>query len=139
MPEFQPGFRISVIDGIVLIAGAVVVVFTYLVVPLIAFIVGYVVVHFFLFCNLFRVARSLELIWSGLFVALCAASILLNQPPWPITVVLSLATTCVVIALTLRKPSYHGALWKMINPDLPEWWARQHRNLKSQEESASGL
>lgn len=32
------------------------------------FIVAFVVGHFFVFCNIFRVARPLELAWSGVFV-----------------------------------------------------------------------
>ena len=39
------------------------------------FVVGFVVAHFFLFCNVVRMARPLEFLWSGIFVALAAATI----------------------------------------------------------------
>jgi hypothetical protein len=39
-PDFQPGFRISIVEGIVLLAGAAVVATTWTTAPLIAFIVA---------------------------------------------------------------------------------------------------
>lgn len=124
-PEFQPGFRISIVDGIVLLAGAVAVAALWQTAPLIAFIVGCVVAHFFLFCNVFCVARTFELIWSALFVSLCSSTILFEQPHWTVSVGLSLVATIVVIGITLRKPSYHGIGWQRINPHLREWWENQ--------------
>jgi hypothetical protein len=26
----------------------------------------------------------------------------------------------------MRKPSYHGALWKTLNPGLLQWWEQRH-------------
>ena len=122
MPDFQPGFRFSLVDGIVLVVGAVAAAVVWPTAGWIAFIIAFVVSHFFLFCNVFRVARPLELAWSGLFVVLTYCTIAIGQPPHALSIAISLMATIVVIALEMRKRSYHGVLWRTINPGLPEWW-----------------
>jgi hypothetical protein len=89
------------------------------------FVVGFVLVHFFLFCNVFRLARPPELVWAGIFVACAAATIAADTPGWLITTCVSLLTTATVIALEMRKPSYHGVGWERLNPHLPAWWEKQ--------------
>ena len=119
---FKPGFRLSVLDVLVLIAGAVgswlLGAETWWAGALVAFVVG----HFFLFCNVFRIARMPELIWAGAFVLLSSATILGGFPGWPVTFGTSLLLTCVLIAREMRKPSYHGIAWQRVNPDLRKWW-----------------
>lgn len=88
-------------------------------------IIGFVVGHFFLFCNVFRVARPLELAWAALFTALAGSTIVVEQPEWPVTLATSLVATLLVIVVQMRKPSYHGIAWQWINPELPEWWEAQ--------------
>jgi hypothetical protein len=88
-------------------------------------IVGFAVGHFFLFCNVFRVARPLELAWSTLFVALAGSTIITKQPGWPLTIGATFVATLLVIAEQLRKPSYHGIAWQRLNPRLLEWWKAQ--------------
>lgn len=120
--EFKPGFRISLIDIAVLVVGTVGTIALWSQVwplaPLIAFAVG----HFFLFCNVFRIARPPELIWATVFLALAGATIALQTPSWTITILISLFLTLLVILLEMRKPSYHGIGWQRINPDLRKWW-----------------
>ena len=87
--------------------------------------IGFVVAHFFMFCNIFRVARPLELAWSGVFIALTFCTIMFEKPSWRITIIASLLATVFVVAVEMRKPSYHGVLWRRINPKLPQWWAAQ--------------
>ena len=70
MAAFQPGFRLSAIDVIVILVGAIASVVLWSTVWWIGFVIAFVVAHFFLFCNVFRVARPLELAWSGLFIVL---------------------------------------------------------------------
>ena len=84
----------------------------------IGFVIAFVIAHFFLFCNVFRLSRPLELVWSAVFVMLAAGTVATEFPGWPIMVVGTLATTVVVVALEMRKPSYHGPGWKRINPRL---------------------
>ena len=88
-------------------------------------IVGFAVGHFFLFCNVFRVARSLELAWSTLFVLLAGSTIVTERPGWPITLSISLVATLLVIVAQVRKPAYHGIAWQRFNPKLIEWWDAQ--------------
>lgn len=85
----------------------------------------FVVGHFFLFCNVVRMSRPSELIWAGLFIAMMTSTMLAGAPSWPMTLALSFATTIVLVALEVRKPSYHGVFWRRLNPRLPEWWEAQ--------------
>lgn len=118
---FVPGFRCSVGDGLVLICGAVIAIALSIFVCWQGIIVGFVVSHFFLFCNVVRLSRPLELLWSGVFVAFAGATIVDGLPGWGTTFIVSGVTTVVVILLEIRKPSYHGIGWKRINPGLPIW------------------
>jgi hypothetical protein len=86
------------------------------------FVIAFVLGHFFLFCNVVRMARPLELLWSGVFVALAGTTIAVDSPGWLVTACGSLMTTLVVVVLEVRKPSYHGFGWQWINPGLPAWW-----------------
>ncbi len=127
--EFQPGFRFSVVDAVVLVVGAGVSVLFWQQTMWGGFVVAFVVGHFFLFCNIFRISRSLELVWSALFVAVVASTVVTKIPGWSFAIVLSLIATGVVIAIEMRKPSYHGVCWKRINPDLHKWWEEHNVSL----------
>ncbi|MDP1734587.1 MAG: hypothetical protein Q8L44_09525 [Sulfuritalea sp.] len=119
---FSPGFRLSVTDVIVLVAGAAGTVLAAQVQWWMGLIVGVAVGHFFLFCNVFRVARPLELAWSALFVVLAGATITFGQPGWPAALSLTLIGTVLVIVAQVRKPSYHGIAWERFNSKLRDWW-----------------
>jgi hypothetical protein len=119
---FAPGFRLSALDVIILVVGVVTAFALVMVVWWGGFVVGFVVAHFFLFCNVVRMARFLELAWAGVFVALAAATVALDAPGWPVTATVSLVATVVVVVVQMRKPSYHGLGWQWINPGLPAWW-----------------
>jgi len=121
-PPFQPGFRISAMDIAVLLVGGVGSVLAAEAAWWMGFIVGFAVGHFFLFCNIFRVARPLELAWAALYVVLAGSTIMIDQPGWQITLGTSLLATLLVIVMQLRKPSYHGVGWHWMNPELPQWW-----------------
>ena len=91
----------------------------------IGLIVGLAVGHFFLFCNVFRVARPLELAWSALFVVLVGTTISVDQPARSATLGIALIGTLWVIVAQVRKPSYHGMAWKRFNPRLLDGWEAQ--------------
>jgi hypothetical protein len=120
--DFNPGFRFSTLDVFVLVfvgfAGADLVAVFFWPGIAILFVLG----HFFLFCNVIRMARSSELSWAAIFVGLSAPTIVYGFPSWSVTLLLSLAATFALIALEIRKPSYHGIYWRKLNPKLPEWW-----------------
>jgi len=123
--EFAPGFRLSVSDAIVLAIGTVTAIALATVSFWWGFVIAFVVGHFFLFCNVVRMARPLELAWAGVFVALAGATVAVDTPGWLVTVLVSLLVTAVVVVIQIRKPSYHGVGWQRINPGLPAWWKSQ--------------
>ncbi len=123
-PQFDPGFRMSLVDAAVLIFAALVLVFAPHDTP-IPHVAAFVVAHFFLFCNVVRLARALELIWAAVIIALAASTIALGTHGWLVTYTTSLALTIVVVAIEMRKPSYHGVGWRWINPGLRDWWEAQ--------------
>jgi len=120
--DFQPGFRLSLRDVIVILLGTAAASYLSTIEPWWGFIVAFVVAHFFLFCNVARMARPFELTWAAVFLALASSTLLTEAPGWPITTALSLATTLVVVVLQMRQPSYHGLGWQRINPGLRAWW-----------------
>jgi hypothetical protein len=126
---FAPGFRLSVLDMAVLTVGVTAAFALASAVFWWGIMFGFVLGHFFLFCNVVRMTRPLELAWAAVFVFLAAATIALGTPGWRATVSLSLFATVTVVVLQIRKPSYHGAGWRWINPDLPNWW--EHKESQS--------
>jgi hypothetical protein len=119
---FSAGFRLSRLDVVFVLASLLATIGLAALTWWWGLVVGFVSGNFFLFCNVFRVARPLELAWSALFLTLAVATIVLDAPGWLITVAISLIGTCAVILLEMRKPSYHGFAWQWINPTLPAWW-----------------
>jgi len=90
--------------------------------PLAGFIVAFVVSHFFLFCNVFRIARAPELIWAACFVALSLLTMGTGRPGWITAFVASLFLSAILVAVEIGKPFYHGVGWQKINPNLENWW-----------------
>ena len=121
-PEFAPGFRLSVRDMIVLILGVGISIGLGKNFWPASFFVVFAVGHFFLFCNVFRISRRLELVWAAIFIVLIGGSIFVQTPTWPVTVVVTICATIAVVFIEMKKPSYHGIFWKQINPRLRDWW-----------------
>jgi hypothetical protein len=129
-PEFNPGFRISEIDVGVLILGVLISVMVGRWDSSLALAVAFTVAHFFYFCNILRMARVLELGWAFLFTVLAGSTLVAGRPTWNETFLLMLAMTAILSVLQVRTPSYHGVLWKRLNPELPQWWAANQRSSK---------
>jgi hypothetical protein len=125
---FNPGFRLSALDVVVLIIGLAGTVIAGSMVHWSGFAIAFVVGHFFLFCNVFRVSRRLELLWAAVFVGLAVSTTLVQFPGWPISIGITLFTTLLVIVLEMRRPSYHGIGWQWINPNLRNWWDAENAN-----------
>lgn len=119
---FAPGFRISTLDGVVLAIGAVASILLGLQVWWWGYVVAMTVGHFFLFCNVFRISRTLELAWAAAFLGLAGGTVIAETPGWMITTIATFAITFVVIAVDMCKGSYHGIGWERINPELRTWW-----------------
>jgi hypothetical protein len=121
-PDFQPGFRVSGFDLAVLIAGVVGSVALWRQSWWAGAVVGFVVGHFFLFCNVFRIPRTPELIWASAFTGLAASTVLAGQPGWSMTFASGFILAVVLIAREMKSPGYHGIFWRRVNPGLREWW-----------------
>jgi hypothetical protein len=128
MPDhtFSPGFRLSKLDVLILIVGLIASVALSPSLPIVSLAIAVVVGHFFLFCNVFRVARWPEFIWAGVFLLVMADVILWQRLSISLAVAVVLFTTLLVVGLEMRKPSYHGIFWQRLNPGLPQWWAERH-------------
>jgi len=120
--EFKPGFRISIIEGMILCAGIVGGSLLGKYIWWAGFAVAFVVLHFFLFCNVFRIRRSPELIWAGVFLLLSGSTILTGLPGWVAAILGSIALSSYFIWRESKDPSYHGVCWERWNPDLRSWW-----------------
>jgi hypothetical protein len=120
---FSPGFRFSKQDGIILFLGGWVGMDLAAVMFWPGVAVCLVIAHFFVFCNIVRMKRAFELAWAGIFICLMASTNFLGAPSWPVSLLFSLLAAAILVGLELWKPSYHGAFWRVINPDLPQWWA----------------
>src|SRR6266478_3813499 len=62
------GFRFAIVDAAAIAAFAVVIAGLHWLGSSLWWVVAIVAVHFFLFCNVFRVIRRRELIWAALFI-----------------------------------------------------------------------
>lgn len=115
MTSARPGIRFSLMDAVVLLAGAGVATVASRYSREFAILAATVVVHFFLFCNVFRIARLPELVWASLFVACVAAQALLELPWLPVAGVIAFATVSIVWR-EMRQPTYHGVFWSRVRP-----------------------
>lgn len=109
------GVRFSGRDGAAILACAIV---TAAVWPFwrdMAILFPVVLGHFFLFCNVFRIARNLELTWAGVFLVNFACWALFGRINWPAILAIQTPITAVLIAREMRKPTYHGAFARTIN------------------------
>ena len=107
------GFRLSGVDALVLLATSVVSVQFWDSwqpwIPLLPIVVG----HFFLFCNVFRVARKLELLWAGSFIVNVFAWLFASLTlPWIRILAVQLPITAAIILFqiwTRRKLQGEGS------------------------------
>lgn len=120
-PTFQPGFRpLSALDYGFLGGTLIAVPLLWGWSPELAAAILFVIIHFFGFCNVFRLARSLELWWTTINVVLAGIVCGIDAVNWQIGLSLSVLSTLFVVALEIRSPRYHGIGWRLINPALPE-------------------
>lgn len=125
--QFNPGFRLSKIDiGVIIISLAAAGTLYEYSGPF-SFIVLFVVAHFFLFCNVTRMSRIPELVWAGIFVLNASSSLKAGVPSLEIAIGISLFSTIVLVALEVRKPSYHGMFWQKVNPNLEKWFESKNQ------------
>jgi len=102
------GFRAAPWDPVVLVLAIVAVALLWRPLQPAAWLVATVVLHFFLFCNVFRVRRALELIWSGIFLANVAVFAFIGHIDGALVLLCQLPVTVAVILMEVRSPRYHG-------------------------------
>lgn len=124
-PVFRPGIRFSRLDLAILVFGSMIAGRVGIEAPWFGIAIGFVVLHFFLFCNVARIARESELVWAAVFVGLAVLNSIVGWPAWPVVLAVSFALAVVLIGGEMRRPSYHGVGWRWINPELPRWWETQ--------------
>ena len=115
------GFRFSVIDATALaIFGAVAAGLHWLNSPL-WWVVAIAASHFFLFCTLFRVLRTLELIWATFFILNVALWFWLDRLDWFNVIACQLPVSVGVIAWQIKSPHYHGIFANHLNSRLNDY------------------
>jgi len=102
------GFRFSAADAAVLVAGAALTWALWGPVGELALLVPVTLLHFFLFCNVFRVRRGAELLWAGLFGANFAAWMLSGRFSWGAVLAVQIPVTVAILVVEVRHPRYHG-------------------------------
>lgn len=121
MPGRSAGFRLSIVDVafIAVLAAA----FVWLR-PRIGdgvWAIPFAAGHFFLFCNVFRVRRSYELIWVGVFLVNALAWWSSGRVPWGWLTLVQAPFTLAAIVAEMRSPRYHGIFARRLNPRLDEY------------------
>jgi hypothetical protein len=112
------GFRFSRTDALVIAACAGATWALWRPLGELALVFPVVLLHFFLFCNVFRIRRSYELIWAGMFVLNLACWVLLGAFWWPWVLLAQTPLTLALIIAEMMSRRYHGAGWRWINPSL---------------------
>lgn len=115
------GFRLSFVDALVLVTGAVLSGWLAEIDFPLWWIVPAAVGHFFLFCNVFLVWRRLELLWAAAFVFNAAVHFALETYTATPVLLWQAPATILVIVLQMRSPWYHGIFARQINPRLADY------------------
>jgi hypothetical protein len=103
------GFRISLTDGLFIAVNLLAAALLYDTLAHFVWLFPIAVGHFFLFCNVFRIRRSYELVWTAVFIANVAVWLYL-APTFHWLGVLAVQTplTAILIGLEIRSDRYHG-------------------------------
>ena len=72
--------------------------------------------HFFLFCNVFRIRRTPELIWGGVFLLNMGWHLSHADFSWWPVLLIQTPVTVALIGYEMRTTHYHGILAHRINP-----------------------
>lgn len=121
-PRRTCGFRLWATDAVFIVACGVVGWLLRDALGEMVWLVAVGVGHFFLFCNLFRVRRRYELIWTVVFIANVAGWILWGAfSLWGVLAVQA-PVTVAVIAAEVCSPRYHGIFCRSINRRQIDRW-----------------
>ncbi|WP_395733030.1 hypothetical protein [Prosthecobacter sp.] len=115
------GFRLSFVDALVLVTGAVLSGWLAKMDFPLWWIVPAAVGHFFLFCNVFLVWRRWELLWAAAFIFNVAGHFSLETYTATPVLLWQAPATILVIVFQMRSPWYHGIFARQINPRLADY------------------
>ena len=115
------GVRLSHADIAVIVIGIAAGVLGFNFVGEIALFIPYVVAHFFLFCNVFRIRRSPEILWASIFLINCIAWFAAGFVNVYYICASQLLVTLYIILREIRQPCYHGIFAQRLNPKLPDY------------------
>lgn len=109
------GFRFSTMDAVIFAGGIAASVVLWRFIDFYALVIPFLLCHFFLFCNTFRLGGERDLIWTGTFLA--------NMYCWQFSqnmvihlIIQLLITTALIVQCVLGK-NYHGFACTRINPE----------------------
>jgi hypothetical protein len=112
------GFRFSAIDALALAAFGALAAGLSRIGSSLWWMVVIVAAHFFLFCNVFRVARRRELLWAAVFILNVATWLLSGRLDWFNVMACQLPVTTGVIAWEIKNARYHGIFADHFNANL---------------------
>ena len=115
------GFRFFIGDIFILVSGIAVPLLTWRLIGACSLLVPFVVGHFFLFCNIFRVRRKLELIWAAIFLINTFTWSIIGNLYVPGIFGIQIIATLVIIICEVRSPLYHSVFARKVNPKLDEY------------------
>lgn len=102
------GFRFSWTDAVVLLVGVALTWALWRPVGQFALLVPVTLVHFLLFCNVFRVGNRRELFWTAVFVANFTAWVVSGAFSWWGVLAVQTPVTLGIVVAAVRNPRYHG-------------------------------
>ncbi len=101
------GFRFSATDAVAILVCIAATTWGLSAIGPIAWCFPFVLGHFFLFCNVFRVPRKPELVWAASFIMIATTCLIIDQPIW-CSMIAVLPVTIGVMVYAIRLPTYHG-------------------------------
>ncbi|HEX3132656.1 MAG TPA: hypothetical protein VHX44_03625 [Planctomycetota bacterium] len=125
MPEYQRtwGFRLSAVDMVVLALTGPATWWAWPQVGELAGVIPSVVGHFFLFCNVFRIIRWKELLWTGMFLVNVTWWTIFADCSWLGILVIQTPLTLMLIISELFTRRYHGIWARRLNIHLDDYLA----------------
>jgi hypothetical protein len=115
------GFRLSAVDAVVLVGAGPATWLLWPVIGTLAGVIPLVVGHFFLFCNVFRIHRTKELIWAAICLVNVFAWAAFSECWWPGILAVQLTVTVVLVIKEIRGPWYHGICARRWNSRLDDY------------------
>lgn len=120
-PVRKHGFRVSALDGAILLLGAALTIWLRDEPFPLWWLVPMALGHFFLFCNVFLVWWRLELAWAACFVFIVTIHLAAGHAGWLSPLIMQTPATLFIVWLQMRSPWYHGIFARRLNPRLPEY------------------